>query len=524
MRVLVQLPEAGYLRIYGSAIGLLAQRGHTVLLTYDSEKRRGAAAAELAARDGVELVPPVPRRAGDLAVAALHLRIGTDYVRYLDPRFMRFQPLRRRMDKFLPPRLGFLAALRPMGGRRFRALMAGLRLFERAIPADAEVKRYLQRLGPDCVLVSPLVTRGASGAHQTDTVKAAQALGIPVALGVPSWDHLTTKGLIRVEPDAVLVWNDAQRREAVELHGVPTDKVRITGAQLFDHWFVREVECERSTFLESVGLDPLRPYVLYVGSSPNISPPDREKTFVRDWIAALRSRDDERIRGTGILIRPHPGNVKSWSGEDLSDLGQVAVAPRERPSMPMTREEESEYFHALFHAAAVVGVNTSAMVEAAILERPILTVRTPEFSGSQDGTLHFHHLRPEGGGPTRVGRDFEHHVTQLVEALHRPNHQAEEARRFVRHFLRPHGLEQPCLPLLVGEIERLSSLDVRPVDSPNLLLPLRIALRGADRWLTTLGNEPVDRPWPNGARLGQRIVRAGSRVAGRLSTGASRKP
>ena len=40
----------------------------------------------------------------------------------------------------------------------------------------------------------------------------------------------------RVAPDRVFLWNDRQRDEACELHGVPADRVVVTGAQLFDQF------------------------------------------------------------------------------------------------------------------------------------------------------------------------------------------------------------------------------------------------------------------------------------------------
>ena len=47
------------------------------------------------------------------------------------------------------------------------------------------------------------------------TVKSAKAIGVPVVFPVFSWDNLSTKGLIHVQPDRVLVWNEHQKREAV---------------------------------------------------------------------------------------------------------------------------------------------------------------------------------------------------------------------------------------------------------------------------------------------------------------------
>ena len=79
------------------------------------------------------------------------------------------------------------------------------------------------------VLVTPLVDIGSD---QVEYIKASQALGIRSGLCVHSWDNLTNKGLIRIIPDRVFVWNETQRREAVTMHGVapgPGDRDRRAG-------------------------------------------------------------------------------------------------------------------------------------------------------------------------------------------------------------------------------------------------------------------------------------------------------
>ncbi len=46
------------------------------------------------------------------------------------------------------------------------------------------------------------------------------------------------------------------------------------------------------------------------------------------------------------------------------------------------------------------------MIEGAILRRPVLSLLTPEFAGTQEGTLHFHYLLPENGGFLRVAHSL----------------------------------------------------------------------------------------------------------------------
>ena len=91
------------------------------------------------------------------------------------------------------------------------------------------------------VLITPLVDLGSP---QLDHFAAARRLGLRTVLPVGSWDHLSSKSLLRAIPDRVIVWNDTQRAEAIELHGVPADRVVVTGAQCYDQWFDRSPAVE----------------------------------------------------------------------------------------------------------------------------------------------------------------------------------------------------------------------------------------------------------------------------------------
>jgi hypothetical protein len=452
LRILIQLPYPGYLRIYGSTIRLLAERGHTVLLSYDlSEKRRDSGAAAADALPGVEPVDSLGWSRSGVGAVAWRIRPTIDYLRYLDSRFEGAPYLRRRMEKFVPPFALRLAQL--PGARRVAPLAVRLlRAFDRALAPNRSTVASLRVLRPDVVVVSPLIARGPSGARQEDTVKAARKLRIPVAGAITSWDHLTTKGIVKTVPDRVLLWNEVQRQEATELHSVPAERVVVTGAQLFDQWFERRPSSSRAEFAETVGLEPARPYVLYVGSSPNITEPEREERFVRDWIAALRAGGLDDV---GVLVRPHPGNNAHWGQVDLSGIGG-AVAPRERPEIPMTAEQEGFYFDTIHHSAVVVGINTSAIVEALIQRRPVLTIRAPEFEETQEGTIHFHYLVPEGGGCVRAASSLDEHVGQLREALADADREREAIERFLLRFVRPHGLDRPATPVLADAIEALA--------------------------------------------------------------------
>jgi len=339
------------------------------------------------------------------------------------------------------------------------------------MPTARYFELFLRAERVDLLLVTPLVDFGS---YQTDYVKAAHHIGLPVAFLPFSWDNLTNRGLIRVPPDRVLVWNEHQRREAVDLHGVPPERVVIAGAPRFDDFFAMRPSTTREAFCASAGLDPGRPFVLYACSSAFVAP--REIEFIRHWIGALRRAPDESVRRLGVLVRPHPANDEQWSGVGLSDLADVAIW-----SHKATVQADQGLYDSIHHAAAVVGLNTSAMIETAIVGRPVLTIAAPEFAGGQQGTLHFWYLLADNGGVVTMARGFDEHVRQLAAALAGDASAGERSRPFVESFARPRGLDRPAAPIMVDEIERVGAIRKRPQRTPVWHYPLRWTLRAAAR-------------------------------------------
>ena len=98
---------------------------------------------------------------------------------------------------------------------------------------------------PTLLVVTPLVKIGS---YQADYVKSARALRIPVVFPVFSWDNLSTKGLVHVMPDLVLVWNDRQRQEAIEDAAYSAADVMAVGAPRFDRFFDMQPQTTREHF------------------------------------------------------------------------------------------------------------------------------------------------------------------------------------------------------------------------------------------------------------------------------------
>jgi hypothetical protein len=474
MRIFFSMQHLGSFLVYEPVVRELAARGHELHLAVTRSETLGwETTLEAVLRDHPRItwgwLSPTPATNAFWFELSKTIRIWAGYLRYFDPEYASAPKLKSRAEDGVPPRLARLSN-RPLFEKpqHRRRLLAFLRLLERAMPPVPEIQHALRDYHPDLVLITPLVFLGS---WQAEVLRTALAEGLRTAFCVGSWDHLSSKALLREMPHRVLVWNETQKDEAVRLHGVPPERITVTGAQCYDQWFDRTPIRGREEFCRRVGLPADRPIVLYVCSALFWGSPV-EAEFVERWIQGLRESAHEELRSAAILIRPHPARLDEWKTADLSRFGSVVVYG----SNPKDPESKEDYFDSLFYSRAVVGLNTSAFIEAAIVGRPVHTVLTPEFHENQEGTLHFHYLRNVGGGMLHAGRSFEEHHAQLAASLRRTEPDPG-SRQFVREFVRPRGLDVPATPIFCDAVEDVERMPAPVGEStPRRLVLLRWAV------------------------------------------------
>lgn len=462
MRILVQVTVTTMLRHFTDVMLALADRGHTIRVASSDQKGDLPPPLALKHHPRISFTTCPGRRADEWAERTFELRAMRDYLRYLEPPFthatkLRSRALRKTVKAVSDGAHAHLVARCPSCDTKLaddelvrmlfqqyptaaETLSERLALVENTIPSDRGIETFLRDERPDVMLITPLIKVGS---HQVEYVKSAKALGLPVGFPVFSWDNLSTKGLIHVLPDRMYVWNERQRREAVELHRVPADRIVVTGAPRFDRFFAMKPEVTREQFCAAHGLDASQPIVLYLCSSEFVA--ENERDFVMRWIDELRQAP--ALASCNIVIRPHPRQKGQWK-KFSSGRPRVAIA------FPESISTDQSLYDSVHHSAAVVGLNTSAELEAGIVGRPVLTIVAPEFGGGQQGTLHFEYLLKEHGGFVDVAADFEAHRCQVAAAV-AGQYDAQAIRTFIDDFLRPLGRGRAVSPLMADAVEEL---------------------------------------------------------------------
>jgi hypothetical protein len=316
-------------------------------------------------------------------------------------------------------------------------------------PDEWVVKDLISRK-PDVVVATP-VNHRFSG--ELEYVKAAKSMGIPTVIINQSWDNLTTKGLYHVVPDLLLVWNEAQKKEAVEIHGIPEENIVITGAPFFDKWFHHR-QCEdRKEFCDKVGLNHKKPFVLYLGSSSKIA--EDETWLIKDI--------HDGLEGVGLLVRPHPANTKHYSklidgfvpypsNGSLKIKDDFVVYPIDG-ELPEDEGSQQDFYNALKQCVCVIGINTSGMIDAVINGKPCIAFMSNKYRLTQRETAHFQQMI-ETAYVAFTPEKVAYHIARLIGG---EDDRWSVRKKFVKQFIRPRGLDRKAGEIAAQEVERIAN-------------------------------------------------------------------
>jgi hypothetical protein len=262
-------------------------------------------------------------------------------------------------------------------------LEGGLETLLLGYERSPEATERLGALGPAVV-----VTTGPFQFEQPAVVAAARRLGIPCLALIPSWDNLSTKNRMVLRYDGFIVWSEVAKRELREFypysHGVP---VYVVGAPQFDSFFDESFRVSRAEFCASQGLRPELPVIVYALGSPN---------FLREHFAALdlaRSVARGDLGGAQLIVRPHPIHdyptiagmlEKTHSGIVVQ---RTAVSGTPISARYQDRRQMVEWINTFRHADVVVNLASTATIDAAIFDRPTVSLDYDPEPGSPNAAL-----------------------------------------------------------------------------------------------------------------------------------------
>jgi hypothetical protein len=188
---------------------------------------------------------------------------------------------------------------------------------------------------------------------------------------------------------------------------------------------------------------------LYICSSAFIA--GDETSFVDELAACLAQHP--KLKDLLLLVRPHPQNLSHWENYQAKNANTI-IWPKNLQILESSVMAQ-DFYHSIYYSKGVVGINTSAFIEAAIVDRPCIAVATDRFQYTQMGIPHFHHLIDADF--LEVPSNLEETTNTVARIIDGRDIKVEKRLTFVQDFLRPHGLEKPASEVLFNAIKNVAS-------------------------------------------------------------------
>lgn len=265
----------------------------------------------------------------------------------------------------------YAAKLLSLASPRGSALRRGLRNAYAAYrPRRADIARVFEQTRPDCLVVT------SPGHYWLDflLMDEARRAGIPTACIVQSWDNLHSRGPLHRRPDLLLVWSQEMRRQAIEVHQYPADRIQVVGPLQFSLYAQPPDLAETSAARTRIGLRPDEPFLYYVCGA-------RTSTYdVEDVTELIRQLQGSRFQHLRVVVRPHPqGSRQAYAS--LLDHGVLLDASPDITT-DATRPDtfdlgEVRHVAALLKEARFVcsSWGTTVLLEACIFNTPTIQLR-----------------------------------------------------------------------------------------------------------------------------------------------------
>lgn len=344
-----------------------------------------------------------------------------EYVRY--HKLLKFI-LKRIVNRIFSP-LGFIN--RPI-----------IRFLDGFIALDDGVVKLLDKYKPDLVIVPDIV-------FPPDRVvlRAAKRTGYYVVGMIRSWDNITSKGVIQILPDKLIVLNSIMKNEAVKYAGMPERDITITGVPHYDLFFEKR-KISRGEFLKSLGLDPAKKILLcapfnyeYTGSAEII-------------INALTEAIDmgKLPKDLHIIVRYRPATPEISSSRIKPSPHLTFTNPCEHYFAVQNLQSPSEDWefsksdlellvNSLYYSDVVLNYMSTLSIDAAIFDRPVINLRfdadteTPPHHKIGIFVRYLHYRAVEASGGVKLVWNMGEMITAIDAYLKNPALDREGRKKLI---------------------------------------------------------------------------------------------
>jgi CDP-glycerol glycerophosphotransferase (TagB/SpsB family) len=244
-------------------------------------------------------------------------------------------------------------------------------------------RRFTPRLYGDLSTGMPRPVAGSTPGWRQDRylLREAAARGLATASVVVGWDNPSSYSLPGAPVEDIVCWSEIQKEELVLGSDWAPERVHIGGIPIYDGYLRREWVLPRPDYFRQHSLDPQRKLLSYACSFVSFSPNYQNVEALADLVSS-----DTLGVPCQLIVRLHPNHfLDNWLFADerqrLLRLAQRHPHVHVVEPVPIggglgyySGEDVAEKASMMAHADVFLTVYSTMVVEAALHDRPIVSV------------------------------------------------------------------------------------------------------------------------------------------------------
>lgn len=313
-----------------------------------------------------------------------------------------------------------------------------IRWFDGFVDIDPDVAMLLDRYKPDVVLAPDIV-------FPMDRIflRAAKRKGYYVIGLTRSWDNLTSKGVIQILPDKLILHTTRMKRQAVTLVGMKEKDIFVSGPPDYDKYF-KPLSITKDDFCKQLGIPAGRRLILF---SPFYDEYTGSAVIMMNGL--IQAIKNGRIPpDVQIVVRYRPATSEIPNGQiETSDhltitkpcsqffkVKNKALAPTK--DWEFSAADVDLLVHSIAFCACVISTFSTITIDAAAADRPMIGVR---FDADPDcparhsvlkiAHAHDHYQELEDAGGVYLAHSMDELINGINLYLEHPERDREGRKR-----------------------------------------------------------------------------------------------
>ncbi len=314
---------------------------------------------------------------------------------------------------------------------RLKFYIQVLRVLDYYTAGKGRFEKFFDQYHPDLVFSTDVQNELDVSLMQAAKKRATKTIGM-----VRSWDNLTSKGILRIIPDRLVVNNEIIKTEAERYSFVAPEKISVIGIPHYDRYVkararIRDMGDVRNAFFASLHFDPRKKLILFAPFGDRYISDNKTDRGILEILSGFDANVLVRLPPTdtvnfdgfksrGARVEFYKSGNRSWrGGEKMNELSEA---------------DEEHLVQSLSLAHVVVTGQSTIAVDAMVFDRPVITVMFDEEPREYFDSVrryydyeYYEKFRKTGG--VRSARTPDELTALVRDYLEHPERDKEERRK-----------------------------------------------------------------------------------------------